>query len=444
MNHREQLDHGLKALEDKAPAIRQAASYLDGSQQAAFLSKTSREALDNRLSRLGVNFPRLIVSSRVERLRLTGFTRNGEPDPKLWQRFRRAGLVQLVDLVHADYIGLGSAYVTIWPGKRAGKTTPIATADNGLTLHVHADPATGEPLYAVRRWASTTPAGAESTHAVVIDAERVTTYRTDVPDAYGSNSWKVESTVDNPLELLPVVPFIHRRSASDVFGSSAISDVFDLTDAHAKVLADAMVGSEYFARPRRWATGLEIEEDEDGNAIDPFGERRLLQSESPETKFGQLDGSRADGYIDLLASIAQSIGALSGLPGHYLGLHGDQPPNADSLRAAEAQLVAAAYADHRQLEPAHAAVVAMLHAMDDPDGEPIDPFDIQPVWGSPEARTPAQSADAAAKLHGIGMPLRSLLSDPLGFTPTEIEGIMTAQRSDLVQRAGLDLTKVLP
>src|SRR5699024_5378356 len=98
------------------------------------------------------------------------------------------------------------------------------------------------------------------------------------------------------------------------------------------------VTSEYFARPRRWATGLEIEEDDDGRPIDPFGDSRLLQSEDPETKFGQLDPARLDGYNDLSAMLTQHIGALTGLPPHYLGLHGDQPANADSVRAAESQL----------------------------------------------------------------------------------------------------------
>src|SRR5699024_7635825 len=127
---------------------------------------------------------------------------------------------------------------------------------------------------------------------------------------------------------VPMVPFLRRTSTDDHDGTSAVADVLDLTDALAKLLQDAMVTSEYFARPRRWATGLEIEEDDDGRPIDPFGDSRLLQSEDPETKFGQLDPARLDGYNDLSAMLTQHIGALTGLPPHYLGLHGDQPANA--------------------------------------------------------------------------------------------------------------------
>lgn len=445
MSRFDTLTGALAQLEARAGEVRLAASYLAGEQPAAFLSKKSREALDKRLGRLGVNFPRLIVNSRVERLQPTGFAIGGaDPDPDLWSMFRRAGLVRLADLVHTDYLGLGAAYVTVWPAMRAGRSTPTATVDNGLTMHVERDPATLEPLHAVRRWTVAGKAGSNTTRAVLLEPDRITAYRTTTPDAYATGAWVAESVTDNPLGLVPVVPFIRRAHSGDRHGTPAVADIRDLTDAHAKVLADSMVSSEYYARPRRWATGLEIEEDENGNAVDPFGESRFLHSESSDTKFGQLEASRADGYADLLAVLTQSIGALSGLPAHYLGLHGDQPANAESLRAAEAQLVAMCYSDHRQLGPDWAEVVALLHALTRPDGDDLDPMDIGTVWASPEARTPAQSADAAAKLAGIGVPLRSLLADPLGYDPDAIEEIMGAQRDDQLRRAALDLSKVLP
>ena len=442
MSLRSTLNAGLTALQERELTLTEAARYVNGEQSSVFLSPESREALDGRLSRLGVNYPRLVVRSRVERLKLTGFTTDEgtTTDARLWRLFRHAGLIPLADIVHTDYLALGSSYVTVWPGERSGSILPVATVDNGRTMHVATDPATGETLYAVRRWTTSS-----ATHAVLIQPDTISTFSCDTPDTYAGPHWKqVDAVRDNPLQAVPVVPFVRRESSTDKNGRPAVADLYQLTDAHAKVLADAMVGSEYFARPRRWATGLEILEDEEGNAIDPFGKLRFLQSEDPETKFGQLDGARANGYTDLLATLTQAIGALSGLPGHYLGLNGEQPPNADSVRAAEAQLVSISYADQRQLDQPWAAVAALLHVMDNPDGAELDTLDLSPVWASPEARTPAQSADAAAKLAGIGVPLRSLLADPLGYRPDQIRAIMDDQRSDAIQRAGLDLTRVLP
>src|SRR5699024_4286520 len=118
---------------------------------------------------------------------------------------------------------------------------------------------------------------------------------------------------DNPFGIVPVVPFIREQSSEDVEGTSAVEDILDLTDAQAKILADAMVTSEHFARPRRWATGLEIEEDEDGNVVDPFRKESHLQSESPDTKFGQFNTADMSGYESLIATITQQIGSLTGL-----------------------------------------------------------------------------------------------------------------------------------
>lgn len=435
----------LARLEAKRAPLATLRTYLAGQQPAAYLSKKSRDALDDRLRVLGVNYPGLIVSARTDRLAVTGFERDtdddGTPDETsahLWRLWRGAGLVSLADLIHADYLGLGAAYVTVWADEQG---RPTATADNGLTMHVDRDPVTLAPVRSVRRWTK----GGES-HAVMIDAESVSTWRAAGEDAPASvGAWTRTGEQPNPLGILPVVPFVRRESTDDTdTGTSAVEPVLTLTDAVAKVLADALVGSEYFARPRRWATGLEIEEDDDGNPVDPFGEGRLLQSESPDTKFGQLDPARSTGYTELVAVLTQQIGALSGLPGHYLGLMGEQPPNADSVRAAEAPLVRLALGDQRQLDPAWARVASLLEYVDNPDRDPIDPGTLRTVWESPESNTPGQAADAAAKLAGIGLPLRRILADPLGMDPETVEAVMSDVRSDRVQRAGLDLSKVLP
>lgn len=444
-DHTAHLERMLTALEDKRAPLQTLQTYRAGRQPAAYLSKKSREALDERLKVLGVNYPALLVQSRADRLTVTGFKRDtdgdGTPDgtdTALWRHWRSTGLPAKAELIHADYLALGAAYVTVW-ADAAGR--PTATVDNGLTVHVETDPITREPVRSVRKWWD-----GKTSHAVVIDAETVRTYRANGKDpAAAAGAWTLEDTQPNPLGLVPVVPFVRRESTSDGDdGRSVITPILPLTDALAKVLSDALVGSEYFARPRRWATGLEIEEDDDGNPIDPFGEGRLLQSESPDTEFGQLEPSRSTGYTELVATLTQQIGALSGLPGHYLGLGGEQPPNADSVRAAEAPLVRLALGDQRHLSPEWARVASLLDYVTHPDADPIHPGTLRTVWESPEARTPGQAADAAAKLHTIGLPLRHLLADPLGLEPEQIETIMRASRDDMVQRAGLDLSKVLP
>lgn len=406
-----------------------------GDGPGAYLSPKSRDALDERLRRLGVNFPRLVVTSLVDRMRVAGYRLAGDPEPDrdTWALWQRAGLVAGSELVHTDRALYGCAYVTVW-GHARDPRRPVAMLDSPRSAWAESDPATGDVLRGVRRWKA-----GRQTHAVYLTPDTFTRWRSDSED--GTARWEHVSTAENPWGEVPMVPFVRRGSTTDETGTSAVADVLDLSDATAKVLQDAMVTSEYYARPRRWATGLEIQEDDDGDPVDPFGESRLLQSEDPETKFGQLDPSRLDGYADLMATLTQQVGALTALPPHYLGLHGDQPANADGVRAAETQLVSRAYSEMRQATAPWGRVAGWLRAV--AHGLPMVPDDSVPEWANPETRTPAAAADAATKLHGIGVPLRALLANPLRYEPHEADAIMGEQAREMTTRAGLDVGRLL-
>ena len=428
-----------RAIDERAGKYLRIAAAWNGNSPAAFMSKKSREALDDRLSRLGVNYPRLVVNSKVDRLSVSGFVsrETGEIDSTAWQLWQRAGMISKSEQVHTDYYLFGAAYATVW-GTLDGR--PAVTAGTPLSTCVQTDPATGEILASLRRLKVR-----DGTKAILFEPDQATVFTSTSPDYIaGPGGWTVESITENPFGIVPTVPFIREQSSEDVTGTSAVEDILDLSDAQAKILSDAMVTSEHFARPRRWATGLEIEEDEEtGEIVDPFRKESHLQSESPDTKFGQFNSADLSGYENLIATITQQIGSLTGLPPHYLGLHGDQPANADGVRAAEAQLASAAYSDQRQLDTPWSRVAQLLRAVND-DG--IDPAgtDAKPVYSSPEIRTPAQAADAALKQRDIGIPLETVLIETLGYSPDQAREISQVANRDSIASAAGNLGKLLP
>src|SRR5690625_3925414 len=365
---------------------------------------------------------------------LTGWTaEDGSADEVAWARHRAAGLVARSELIHTDRLMYGAAYVTVWPER----TGPAVVLDNPFTMTVDSDPHTGTVNRAVRTWRHK---GAQ--HALVIDAESVTRWRSDAPDLGSAGQWAV---VGEPSPsafandgIVPVVPFVRRMSTDDHDGTSVAADIIDLTDAENKLMQDAMVTSESYARPRRWATGLEIQEDDDGNPVDPFGRDRSLQSEDPDTRFGQFDPARLDSHGDMSATITQMIGAITGLPAHYLGLHGDQPAAAEGVRAAEAQLTSRVYSELRQLDQPWSRTAALLELAADRDK--ITPTTYRPEWESPAIRTPGQAADAGQKLHAMGVPLASILTETLGWTPEQVTTALARRRDDLVDRAAAGLS----
>lgn len=403
--------------------------HWNNNSPAGWLSKKSRDALDGKLTKVNVNFPRLVVQSVGDRLRLRGFRVRGanDLDNPYTQLLHSVNLRALQEHVHIDYLLYGAAYGTAWT---ANDGRAIFIADSPLTAGAVTDPATGEVIEAARVWRE--PDG--KTGLAILDSDGITTYRSKQTDDLANVAqWSKTGENEHGLGVVPTVPFIRQESSDDIQGTSLVADILDLTDANAKALGDAMVTSEYFAKPRRYATGLEIEEDEDGNAIDPFGESRLLQSEDPDTKFGQLPAATPAGQTELIAAITQQIGALTGLPPHYLGLHGDQPASAEGVRAAETQLVSKSYGEQGALTRPWSETAARLRAIE--LQQSYDGHGPAPVWEPAETKTPAQAADAAQKLRTIGVPLESLLSNPLDYEPHEIREIVAAADDEASREA---------
>ena len=425
--HVEQMDNRVKAN-------RIYQRHWNNESPAAWLSKESKKALEGKLSRVSVNFVRLAVTALVERMTLRGWTKPGEAgiDMELLTLAQQIDLAAKAETIHVDRALYGSSYATVW--STADGRQPVLITDTGANASVDVDPATGLVRSGARVWRE-----GDTAKAVEFTPEKVTHYRAEVlagTELTAATEWNVTETKDNPLQAVPIVPFKRKQSSLDTHGVSAVADILDLVDALAKALGDAMVNSEYFAKPRRWATGLEIMEDEAGKPIDPFGESRLLQSEDPDTKFGQLQASTPAGQVELIATLTQQIGALTGLPAHYLGLHGDQPPSAEGVRAAETQLVMTGRTEMRYLSSPWSKVAGLLLAVKN-NGHPDD-YPRMTEWENPEIKTPAQAADAAGKLRDIGLPLETLLSDPLAYPPEDIEDIVSAaNRENLLANVNL-------
>ncbi|WP_431711107.1 phage portal protein [Glutamicibacter uratoxydans] len=427
-------------LDQSQPVLRKLDSYWCGQQPAAYLSKGAREALGTSLTGLAVNFPKLAVTALAERLNITGFRAQGdgaEPSPDLWKIWNRNRMDDGSAQAHIDALVYGRSFVMVWAGPRG----PQITVESPHQIAVHHDPVSHQVTAAFKRWAVNGQA-----HGVLYLADQIHTYRSSsnvVDGAFPATNWDLVETIANPFGVVPVVPIVNRGRLMDLDGVSEMTDIMGLSDALNKLSADAMVSSEFYARPRRWATGLELAEDDDGNVIQPFSDEagKLWISEDTETKFGQFDGSRLDGYSDLMQTVTQQIGALSGLPPHYLGLYGDQPPSADSIRSAEASLVSRVYTLQRIFGNAWEQVAALVLAVKDG----VDPLDVElgTVWAGPETRTPAQAADAAVKLKTMGVPLSIVLEDSLGYSPAQLERVRTALRAEALDTAGVNLTELV-
>ena len=402
-------------------------SYYEGTQPLAYLSPESKTALGNRFGRMASNLPRLAVTALAERLRIIGFS-----DEKLWADWLRCDMDQLSGVAHREALLLGDSYVIVW-ADLAGK--PSVTIESAKQIAVQRDPGTREIVAAVKRWETET-----TTEAVLYLPDAITRYSANHTGA--ALGFKTVATLRNPLGVVPIVDLRNSDRILDDYGSSEIEDMMPLVDGLNKSLVDMMTTSEYVGRPRRWATGIELEErpviDSDGNpvldddnqpvveAVNPIPEgNRAMIAEQPEAKFGQLAAADLGGYGESVNVLLGQIMAVSTLPAHYVGIFTDNPASADALRASEASLTARAEARQQTFGRAWERVAKLIVAIRDRIDLAQVP-DISVKWADAATRSVAQEADATVKLFQTGLLPRDFALKKLGYSDAEIAEIRAA------------------
>lgn len=412
----------LQALNAPQGRINHFNRYYRGDQQLSFTAPEVQKALSGRFPKVSVNYIRLAINSIAERLRVTGFD-----NPAAWPLWLSNNLDQRSALVHREALLTGAGYVSVWSNPDGSPRIAVESCREVIT---QVDPGSRETLAAAKRWIDTVKG---ETHAVLYLPDRIERYRASQAGAAPSALTLVE-TLDNPLGQVPVVAFRN----SDLPLEDGVSEVADLTclvDMLSKLTADLLVSSEYGARPRRFASGIELAErpqldadgtpmlDDDGEpvieAVNPFPESdRMMVSENDEAKFGQLPGASLDGYRNAVDVILSELSGISSLPPHYLGILHANPTSADSLRASEAGLTAKASAKQQVFGQAWEQVMQLAIAVQ----KRVDPstVEVSVKWNDPATRSVAQESDAVLKLVQAGVLSKSGALRKLGYTQDEI------------------------
>lgn len=418
----------LQKLDESTAAYTELDSYYEGRQPLSFLSPEAKTALGSRFGRMASNIPRLAVTALAERLRVTGFT-----GADVWPDWIANDLDQTAGIAHREALTLGKSYVIVWANPDG---SPKVTVESARQMATIVDPGSRRIVAAVKRWETAT-----TTEAVTYTADAITRLRSQSLGATTTGFSTVE-TIPNPLGVVPVVAFKNGDRLLDD-GASEITDLIPLCDGLNKSLADMLTTSEYCARPRRWATGIELEEDDEGNAVNPIPEgNRAMTSEAADAKFGQLPSADMSAYQDSVNVLLGQIMAVSALPAHYIGVTTSNPASADALRASEASLTARAEARQATFGRSWEQVARLMVAV----RTGADPLAVSArvQWADAATRSVAQEADAVVKLFGAGLLPASYALKRLGYDADEITQIRTARRGEALDAAGVQFDGLLP
>lgn len=402
----------LQRLDNAQPKVAYRDMYLTGAQPLRFMS----DKVDEKLMRFNSNLAKVAVRSVANRIRLRNVAAqvDGRDVSAEAQRLvQDADLPMTLQSILMEVLGLGSAYLLVWVDEFG---RPVVTGESARHMAVERDPITNSVVEAVKRWQAVDANGVVTQeHVVHYTRSRIVHLTRDATQ--GKLSFR--SAVDNPLGVVPVVPLINIERVGDHVGGSVIDDLAPLVDALNKLIVDMMVASEATSKPKRFATGVVLEDDDEGGFIADEGfsvdddEPEILDdaqgvkspfkdsddmwlSEQAEAKFGQLPGADLKGYQTAVDIIVQQIMAVTSLPAHMVGITTANPSTAEALRASEVSLSDSAKdrlkVINRPLEWAIRLLVAIAQ------GVPPNRVTVNLEWEDTATRSIAQEADAASKL----------------------------------------------
>src|SRR3954454_24628139 len=96
----------LTKLDEPLGRFSELDAHYRGESPLSYLSPQARASLGNRLARVSVNLPRLLVDAVAERLRIVGFVSTGH-DVELWADWLANDLDQLSPVCHPEGLALG-------------------------------------------------------------------------------------------------------------------------------------------------------------------------------------------------------------------------------------------------------------------------------------------------------------------------------------------------
>jgi hypothetical protein len=435
-----------RRLDDAGPRLSRLDRYYEGTAPLALAAERLRTAKLSGLAGLTTNWLRLACDALSERLEVVGFRLAGstEASEDVWNTWEEAGGSDALALALPEALLHGRSFLTVW-GDEAGR--PVVSAESAHQVAAFIDPAqrgARRVTAALKRWADPDAKLARATLYLPEAVYRLASERpfTDGMSLETVRNWQTVEVVRNPLGVVPVVELANRQRLMGSGESELTPGVLALQDLLGHLVSSLAVGAEAYALPRRWATGVEVPVDpETGAAIDPFGDAgpgRLYVVESEQAKLGQFPAADLAALLAAIDAATAHLLSQAAVPPHLaLGAYKGQQVSAESVRAAEAGLVAKARRRQRTFAPPveQAARLALLVR----DGRlPAGAERMECVWRDPRTEAEAAQADAALKKSQVGVPWAQLMAD-LGYSPETVSLMRAQRRQEALDGAGVDV-----
>lgn len=314
--------------------------YYRGDHDLAFATEKFANTFGSLFREFAMNLCPAVCDAVRDRLRVAGFAGEaGEAAEAIWRRTRmpiRSGEVHREALVNGD------AYVIVWPDEAGRAAIYPQRAANCTAIYDEEHP--GRVLRAAKHWRTADG----RTRLNLFYPDRIERYITSkageaaLPEAREFVPFmEAGGRMANPFGTVPVFHFANNADIG-ARGRSELEAAIPVQDGLNKAVLDMLVAMEFSAYRQRWAAGIEIEYDNEGNAVAPFkaGVDHLWVTENPNARFGDFETAGLDQFIKVKDSFRIDVASVTGTPMYYLMPHTRGFPSGDALRRAESRLTA--------------------------------------------------------------------------------------------------------
>lgn len=335
--------------------------------------------------------------------------------------------------LHHDVGAYGAAYNVILPGKLSDRPVPVWRPVSPLNMvAVYADRLNDEwPLFAVEKQTSWTSDGPVTLWRL-IDTEAIWTMS---GNAHGPTE-AVGSPAVHGTGLCPVVRY---TGPVDLSGElvGEVEPLIPLQDQLDATTFNIEMAQQFAVHRQRWATGMAVPEDDQGNPVEPFKAAidRLWVAEDPDTHFGEFAQTDIASWLNAREGTLRHICIKAQIPPGSLLLGASVTfPSAEALAATEEP--------HQRHTGEYKAVTGEQHeqsfrldALQSGDMAGWEDTSAQVVWRDTGSKSLAADADALGKLAvSLEIPKRGLWEKVPGVTDQDLAQWEALRQVELRER----------
>jgi hypothetical protein len=369
----EHIEQAIDIFRNNAVRYAKTERYYSGRHDLAFATEKFQNAFGSLFREFAMNLCPAICDAIRDKLRITGF---GVDDAgaqsagfsPLNERDKSRTLNQTIDRIwsnnamptragelHKEAVKNGDAYAIVWPNE-AGEVTIYPNPAASCTV-VYDEESPGKIRWAAKYWKTET----KHTRINLFYPDRIEKYISAkpsdlwLPDAKefvpfvqsyaftreSADQLTPEGVTPNPYGVVPVFHFANNADVGRC-GISELEAAIPVQDGLNKSVLDMLVAMEFCAYRQRWAAGIEIEYDAEGNPQEPFtaGIDHLWITQNPNARFGDFEAANLDQFLKVKDSFRIDMASVTGTPLYYLMPHTKGFPSGESLRKAETRFLA--------------------------------------------------------------------------------------------------------